>query len=673
MAGKAPKAGGKGDKVQTEPKKKKKKKKAPPSGFFGKDMCDPNGGHPWSNSWQDAVKCFAGDERASASVVWNAQKHQWETENDREKCDVYTHFQEKLHTRYAFRLLVVVNYAFIALGAACFGAGVATKDEDDIHGLAHLLVKWSLFLVFVGLIGMAGTKTFSDRLCYWYCMGMLANAFICAYGGLFLVTKEAKLFRILRKAAKADWHHYFYMMPKRIERGIMETDPQCMERYSPHCWDLMLPEFESQFMEDGGLIVCFIGAASLNAFLLAWHIVGLREVIERTEVVVDIITGLSAAVLGGLGAYVYLQTDTALMKKIAIVFWVVSGLLAFLSLLDITDKCSSEALQKGVRYVSVFFSGLLGMTAVAIAVLIFAVPGFAESFVETEIPLEEIGALQTELEDAAGCFDQSAAAAAGNSTTALVCKELELLKTEWRDDMDDILATVGTACCGIAAFLFIRCAIDACQIYFEKKSEKSKKSKKSGDGESESTPLGGTGSDYGTGKKGGHTGAIGALKRQLDPTGGLADAQEITRKQWKAAFNYLDTDKSGTIDIGEMKEIIGADGDATSAMNRRKAKAQGLKDIEDRLRTATIMYEDKGDEGADGGSVLVDFEKDVVDFNWKGISRKMDRRERELDDVLDAWARDGHSGVLQEYTGKMQEDSGKRLFYSSVEKRPDLL
>ena len=326
------------------------------------DICDPAEDTKGARRWQGLVNCIAGMEREEGAV-WNGRKQQWETADEGDACDALTRTENHLQVRYGYRLLVALNFLTMALGAMLIGAAISVQPADDLHGLAHTLLIGGAVLLALCLLGQIGLRTYSDRLIYFYCMGMLGMMCTAVYWFARLFSKKKKLLRQLRKRAKKDWKHFFFLLPKIVGDSIEMHQPECAHRYSYTCWTYLRPQFKQAYLIEGGLILTFIAFLSLNQFLLTWHLVGFEEVILRTEKVTDLLTAIVGLGLGGGGAYVRQLGDAKVLDHLAKIMWSAAGVVGVLMILDTADGCVKDGskIQKLLKYMNVGFSAFLGL------------------------------------------------------------------------------------------------------------------------------------------------------------------------------------------------------------------------------------------------------------------------------------------------------------------------
>ena len=116
-----------------------------------------------------------------------------------------TRVEEYLHVRYGYRLLCFLNCVTLAMGCTIIGAAMSIKPVEDIHGLAHTTLIGGVAMTVMGLVGLVGLKTLSDRLIYTYCLSMFVMLCTAIYSFARLITKQKKLMRQLRKRVKKDW------------------------------------------------------------------------------------------------------------------------------------------------------------------------------------------------------------------------------------------------------------------------------------------------------------------------------------------------------------------------------------------------------------------------------------------------------------------------------------
>jgi hypothetical protein len=205
-----------------------------------------------------------------------------------------------LLTLLGFVLIVIASSASEDGGATDAEAPVAA-DQDQTNAL-DLLTTFGFCALALGIVGLAGVLT-GRNLMFVYFVALFLSIVLGFWAGCMVLSHADEVEDEVRLRASKDWAHTFGLLPRDVQLAANASEAErggCFHGYSTACWDSVKEEFASTLYTDVGLLALVLVALMLGALGSAKQVIGVEQIVRKTELLLAHVGLFSGWLLIGL-------------------------------------------------------------------------------------------------------------------------------------------------------------------------------------------------------------------------------------------------------------------------------------------------------------------------------------------------------------------------------------
>lgn len=209
--------------------------------------------------------------------------------------------------------LVVLNLLLALLGLILIVVASTTSEdggatdadvpvEDDQANVLDLLTTFGICALVLGAVGLAGVLT-GRNLMYVYFVALFLSIVLGFWAGCMVLSHADEVEDEVRLRASKDWQHTFGLLPQDVQLAANASEAErggCFRVYSAACWDRVKEEFAPTLYTRVGVLALLLVALMLAALGSAKQVIGVEQIVRKTELLLAHIGLFSGWLLIGL-------------------------------------------------------------------------------------------------------------------------------------------------------------------------------------------------------------------------------------------------------------------------------------------------------------------------------------------------------------------------------------
>ena len=209
--------------------------------------------------------------------------------------------------------LVVLNLLLVLLGLVLLvvasntnehgGATVADAPvEGDRANVLDLLTSFAICALVLGGVGLAGILT-GRNLMYVYFVALFLSIVLGFWAGCMVLSHSDEVEDEVRLRASKDWQHTFSLLPREVQLAANASEAErggCFRAYNAACWDRVQEEFAPTLYTRVGVLALVVVVLMVGALASAKQIIGVEQIVRKTELLLAHIGLFSGWLLIGL-------------------------------------------------------------------------------------------------------------------------------------------------------------------------------------------------------------------------------------------------------------------------------------------------------------------------------------------------------------------------------------
>lgn len=209
--------------------------------------------------------------------------------------------------------LVILNLLLLLLGlvliiaatSASADGGATDADaltDDEQANVLDLLTTFGMCALVLGVVGLAGVLT-GRNLMYVYFVALFLSIVLGFWAGCMVLSNADEVEDEVRIRASKDWQHTFGLLPHDVQLAANASEAErggCFRAYSAGCWASVKEEFASTLYTRVGVLALVVVLLMLGALGSAKQVIGVEQIVRKTELLLAHIGLFSGWLLIGL-------------------------------------------------------------------------------------------------------------------------------------------------------------------------------------------------------------------------------------------------------------------------------------------------------------------------------------------------------------------------------------